>query len=54
MVKRIHWKQMIVPESQVAARLTTYNFQPGKFQITALNEGTVLIVYVDKEIANVE
>lgn len=54
MPKRIHWRQMLVPVDQVAGRLTTYNLQPGKFQITALNDEMVLIVYVEKEIANVE
>jgi hypothetical protein len=54
MVKRIFWKQMVVREADLSARLTSLNFQPGKFVLTYLPLGKILIVYVDKEIKNVE
>lgn len=54
MPKRMIWKQMYVSTTDLAARLTTLNFQPNKFHITALNDEVVLVVYVEKEIPNVE
>jgi hypothetical protein len=54
MPKRMIWKQMIVAQSQLAHMLTTLNLQPGKFQITSVDYKTILIVYVDKEVPNVD
>lgn len=54
MPKRIIWKQMYISTDKLADRLTTLNFQPNKFHITALNDEVVLVVYVEKEIPNIE
>lgn len=54
MPKRIFWKQMVVQRGKLADTLTALNFQPGKFQITDVGSGNILILYVDKEIQNVD
>jgi hypothetical protein len=54
MPKRIFWKTMVVPQESLSSRLTSLNFQPNKFTLTALPDGNILIVYVEKEIPNVE
>lgn len=54
MPKRIIWKQMIIQRGKLADTLTALNFQPGKFQITDVGSGNILVVYVEKEIPNVE
>lgn len=54
MPKRIFWKQMIVGTEELASRMTALNFQPRKFKIIYIGQSEVLVLYVDKEIANVE
>ena len=54
MPKRIFWKQMIIQRGKLATTLTTLNLQPRQFQITDVGSGNILVLYVDKEIPNVE
>lgn len=54
MPKRIFWKQMIIGTEELADRLTTLNFQPGKFKIIYLGDYEVLVLYVEKEVPNVD
>lgn len=54
MPKRIFWKQMIIPEKELSKTLTALNFQPNKFHVVALTSKMVLVLYVDKEVKNVE
>lgn len=54
MPKRYIWKQMIVRQDQLADTVTAHNFQPGKFQICYVDFERILIIYVDKEVQNVD
>lgn len=54
MVKRLFWKQMVVGEEELADRLTNLNLQPNKFKILHLGEREVLVVYIEREIKNVD
>lgn len=54
MGKRTIWKQAIVPEARLSSWLTTHNLQPNKFKLLHMQPGTVIVVYIEKEIANVE
>ena len=54
MPKRIFWKQIVVSQDQLADRLTALNFQPNKFHLVYVDFERILIVYVDKEVPNVE
>jgi len=55
MPKRTIWKQAsFTREEDVAPYLTAHNLQPNKFKLVGLGRGRILLVYVEKEIPNVE
>ena len=54
MPKRVIWKQMTVKQDELAKLLTVHNLQARQFAIAYIDNGLVLVVYIDKEIPNVE
>ena len=54
MGKRTIWKHTILSVNDIANWLTTHNLKQNKFHLCNLTEDVVLVVYVDKEVPNVD
>lgn len=54
MAKRTIWSDKVVKQSEVAATLTALNLPENKFKLVPINTNHVMIIYVEKEIPNVD
>lgn len=54
MPKRTVWNDTIVKRSETAKTLTALNLQGNKFKLVPIGTNHVMIIYVEKEIPNVE